>query len=162
MGRQYEGTPNEFIYDSEAPTVAAQQCGLEKVREYLVEDRNAILSDGIYSTKSVDDAIACLDEYLSHAGLVERLQAGVPTEPGCSHPIWSDVEKADATMAEAATTISALSARTEAAEARVKAMEAAIDRTLSPAPGVRRPEPWVYGILGGARSLSIKEAGSNG
>lgn len=31
MGRQYEGTPLEVVYDSEAdPTVAAQQCGLDE------------------------------------------------------------------------------------------------------------------------------------
>lgn len=34
--------------------------------------------------------------------LAQRLRAGVPTELGCSHPIWSDVAKADAIMGEAA------------------------------------------------------------
>lgn len=40
--------------------------------------------------------------------IVERLRIGTTTEPGCHHPIWSDVEKADATMSEAADEIERL------------------------------------------------------
>lgn len=35
----------------------------------------------------------------------------------------------------------------EAAEAERDRLRDAIERVLSPAPGVRKPEPWVYGIL---------------
>jgi hypothetical protein len=123
---------------------------------------------------------AGVSAHLSHAagdvaGLVERLQAGVPTEPGCSHPIWSDVEKADATMAEAATTISALSARTEAAEARserfanhcqslvaeIEHLQEATGETLDDedAAMVEHIDQESKVFLA-ARSLSIKEAGN--
>lgn len=37
--------------------------------------------------------------------------------------------------------------RAEAAEAEQDRLREAIERVLSPAPGVRKPEPWVYGIL---------------
>lgn len=37
--------------------------------------------------------------------------------------------------------------RAEAAEAERDRLREAIERVLSPAPGVRKPEPWVYGIL---------------
>lgn len=50
------------------------------------------------------------------SGLVERLRGGVQTEQGCSHPIWSDVEKADALMSEAADALTALSAQLAAVD----------------------------------------------
>lgn len=37
--------------------------------------------------------------------------------------------------------------RAEAAVAERDRLREAIERVLSPAPGVRKPEPWVYGIL---------------
>lgn len=62
------------------------------------------------------------------AGLIERLEAGVSTEPGCFHPICSDVDRADATMAEAATALRTLSdklARVE--ELRMRQIDYSVD-----------------------------------
>lgn len=56
-------------------------------------------------------------------------------------------------MLEAARALTAL-------EAENRRLREAVDRVLSPAPGVRKVEPWVYGILGAARrALGEKHGG---
>ncbi len=91
--------------------------------------------------------------------LVERLEAGVTTEFGCHHPIWSDIVKADATMAEAAAEITRLQKELEAA--REDALEEA-DRSLSLAlsEGSKIPSgavPYINGIRQAIRALKDKE-----
>ena len=58
------------------------------------------------------------------AEITERLRKGVQTAPGCSHPIASDIDAADALMSEAADTIVRLSD----AEARIRELEAVIEQ----------------------------------
>lgn len=48
------------------------------------------------------------------------------------------------------------------AYAEIERLHKAIDRVLSPAPGVRKVEPWVYGILKVARRENEGQGGDHG
>lgn len=48
------------------------------------------------------------------------------------------------------------------AHAEIERLQEAIDRVLWPAPGVRKVEPWVYGILGPVRRESERKGGDRG
>lgn len=91
----------------------------------------------VETTGTVRELDAGVRAYLSHLaladnGLVAELRAGVPTEPGCQHPIWSDVEKADATMAKAADALTASQADRTALAAENERLKADLARVTSP------------------------------